>query len=75
MKLRLTSGFDGYIPDPEPGDTPNSLLDQCDYLDATAAEAQIDQAFEYMLCPKCRNAIAIDPLQQAGAHPGSHKLQ
>lgn len=64
MTLRLTSGFDGVLLEPEPGVTLLDAMGEC--LDATAEdlEEQVDLLRSYVLCPGCRDLIASDPLQQ-----------
>jgi hypothetical protein len=65
MSLRLTAGFDGYLPEPEPGESTGNLIAACENLNADELEAQVDQEMSFTLCPACRNHIALDPLHRA----------
>ncbi len=64
MRLSLVSDWDGYLPDPEPGEDASTLLAQ---LENTSEEALVEEVYlerAYTLCPPCRNHLAKDPLQR-----------
>ena len=75
VRLRLTAGFDGYLPDPGVSDTSEDLLALCDNLDAGSLEAQVDEHLEFKVCPSCRYHIALDPLQRATVSNAPRTLQ
>ena len=74
MTLSLKAGFDGWLPIPKEGETVGEMVSACDNLDAKELEAQVSQVLEFTLCPKCRNHIALDPLNMATSK-GSNTLQ
>ena len=69
LALRLTAGFDGYLPEPAAGEEPAHALAACLALDEESLAAQVDQRFAFTVCPACRNHIALDPLQRSLAGP------
>ena len=74
MTLSLKAGFDGWLPLPKEGESITETVSACDNLNAEELEAQVRQVLEFTLCPKCRNYIALDPLNMATSK-GSNTLQ
>jgi hypothetical protein len=66
MSLRLTAGFDGYLPTPPPGLNLSKAIDQCMKLSEEELEQSVDLLQSFTLCPPCRDSIAADPLQTLG---------
>ena len=64
LKLTMTAGFDGFIPEPEPGETPHSALKACEAEDSQTLEESVHLERHFTLCPTCRNVILKDPLQR-----------
>ncbi len=75
MTLRMTSDFDGYLPEPPPGETAHTLLAQLQAADAEDLEAEVDLKRVYTVCPSCRVVILSNPLQRVGGEGPSGALQ
>lgn len=69
MRLRLTADFDGYLPEPEAGETAESLFAAAEAMETGELEAQVDQLLAFAICPACRLTILRDPLQRGGGGP------
>ena len=64
--LRLTSGFDGHLPDLDAAEARAAMLrlvDSAAEHSAEDLEAEVDLELSFVICPRCRNRIARDPLQ------------
>ena len=67
MHLRLTSGFDGHLPDLDLEGARAQMLhlvDACAERSTEDLEAEVDLEMRFVICPRCRDRIASDPLQE-----------
>lgn len=79
MRLTLISDFDGYLPEPEPGETAQRLLQAIEQEAASASEEDLLEGViltrAFLLCPPCRTRIARDPLQRGDGEGPAGRLQ
>ena len=69
MRLRLSSGFDGHLPDVDAAEARVAMLrlvESSAERSAEELEAEVDLELSFGVCPRCRNLIAADPLRTRG---------
>jgi hypothetical protein len=75
MRLSLTAGFDGYIPEPRDEDVDlQAAVLACHTATEEELEEQVHLERAFTLCQLCRTHIARNPLQRPASKGGSGRL-